>query len=90
MRTTIDLEEALLRRARERATASGTTLSRLVQEALRAYLRPRARAASAPFELITCGTPGGRCPTPAEMQEAVHDEDAAALRIPGVGRRADA
>ena len=85
MRKTVDLEEGLLRRARRRAAANGTTLSRLVQDALRAYLHPRARAASAPFELITCGTPGGRCPTPAEMQEAVHDEDAAALRIPATG-----
>jgi len=90
MRTTIDLEESLLRRARQRATAIGTTLSRLVQEALRAYLRPRPRAARSPFELITCGTVGGRCPTPGEMQEAVHDEDTAALHIPGVGRSADA
>lgn len=90
MRTTIDLEESLLRRARQRATASGTTLSRLVQEALRAHLRPRARAARPPFDLITCGTVGARCPTPGEMQAAVQDEDTAALRIPGVGRRADA
>lgn len=90
MRTTIDLEQPLLRRARQRAAASGTTLSRLVQEALRAYLQPRKREPKSNFELITCGVVGGRSPTPAEIQNALHDDDVAALRIPGVRHRADA
>jgi Bacterial antitoxin of type II TA system, VapB len=89
MRTTIDLEQPLLRRARQRAAASGTTLSRLVQEALRSYLQAQARKPTPNFELITCGTVGGRCPTPIEIQNALHDDDAAALRMPGVRDRAD-
>lgn len=38
MRTTIDLNEALLRRAKRRAARDGTTLRELVEAALRRYL----------------------------------------------------
>jgi len=47
MRTTLDLEDGLLRRARRKAAAEGRTLTALIEDALRALLgrpaRPRAR-----------------------------------------------
>jgi Arc/MetJ family transcription regulator len=43
MRTTIDLNDALLRQAKQRAAREGTTLRELVEAALRRYL---ARGAS--------------------------------------------
>jgi Arc/MetJ family transcription regulator len=38
MRTTIDLNDALLRKAKQRAARDGTTLRELVEAALRRYL----------------------------------------------------
>ena len=38
MRTTVRLEDDILRRAKERAVASGTTLTGVIREALQAYL----------------------------------------------------
>jgi Arc/MetJ family transcription regulator len=38
MRTTIDVNDALLRRAKQRAAKDGTTLRELVEAALRRYL----------------------------------------------------
>jgi hypothetical protein len=76
VRTTIDLETVLLERARRRAAARGVTLSRLVCEAVSAYLNEApSRGAEPPFELITCGDAGGYAPSPAEMSEERLDED---------------
>jgi hypothetical protein len=47
MRTTLDIEDAVLRAARKRAAEEGKTLTRVVEEALREHLgadRRRARA----------------------------------------------
>ena len=44
MRTTLDMEEALLRKAKKRAAEQGSTLTRLLEEALREYLGPRPSA----------------------------------------------
>lgn len=41
MRTTLDLEDTLLHRARRRAAEAKTTLTHVVEEALRRYLTPR-------------------------------------------------
>lgn len=38
MRTTVDLHAALLRGAKQRAAAEGTSLRRVMEDALRAYL----------------------------------------------------
>jgi predicted transcriptional regulator len=46
MRTTLDLDEALLRRAKRLAAERHTTLTRIVEEALAAALAPRAAGAS--------------------------------------------
>jgi Bacterial antitoxin of type II TA system, VapB len=90
MRTTVDLDEILLRRAKERAAASSQSLSDVVQDALRAYLTQRGRRMDPPFELITAGTPDAPFPTPSEVAEELEAEDVAALRIRGAFPRADA
>ena len=41
MRTTLNLDDALVRRAKKAAADRGTTLTSLVEEALRAHLAPR-------------------------------------------------
>jgi len=84
MRTTVDIEGPLLREARKKAAQSETTLSRLVSEALRSYLRQfQAPPADPPFRLITAGTTTGPAPTPQQIRRTLDEEDAAALRIPG-------
>ena len=63
MRTTIDVEDGLLQQARRRAAEAQTTLSRLVSDALKAYLsRRRDRPRDVPFELITFGDVSGPPP----------------------------
>lgn len=75
MRTTVDLDAPLLERAKRRAVRQGQTLSQLVREAVSTYLADRARVADEPFELVTCGEPGGYAPTPAEMAAALEEDD---------------
>ncbi|HLK11578.1 MAG TPA: hypothetical protein VKW76_09365 [Candidatus Binatia bacterium] len=50
MRTTLDLEDALLRAAKKRAAEEGTTLTHVLEEALRHHLRP-VRPTGRPFRL---------------------------------------
>lgn len=60
MRTTISLDERLLSQLKRRAAEQGTSVSKLVEQAVRLFVRtPRARAGSSTFELVTFGT-GGR------------------------------
>ncbi|HEX9562819.1 MAG TPA: toxin-antitoxin system HicB family antitoxin [Gemmatimonadaceae bacterium] len=56
MRTTIRLDETLLRRAKARAAASGRSLNDFISDAVRAALAP-GRAGGRPVELPTY--PGG-------------------------------
>ena len=60
MRTTITLDDALLAQLKKRAAASGTTVSRLIEQAVRLFLRT-SPAPKKPirFELVTFGR-GGR------------------------------
>jgi Bacterial antitoxin of type II TA system, VapB len=44
MRTTLDLEDAVIERARRRAVKEGTTLTDIVERALRLFLMRRADA----------------------------------------------
>lgn len=44
MRTTLDLEDAVIERARRRAAKEGTTLTDIVERALRAFLTRRMEA----------------------------------------------
>lgn len=45
MRTTIRLDDALLRRAKSAAAIAGVSLNQLIEDAVRASLAPRTRAA---------------------------------------------
>ena len=61
MRTTVRLEDDILRRAKERAAASGTTLTGVIREALQAYLARPVDADSCPVKLPVSGS-GGTLP----------------------------
>jgi len=53
MRTTINLDEALLEAAKRRAAERGVSLSRFVQDAVRSALMTAPAREAPPFELIT-------------------------------------
>jgi hypothetical protein len=60
MRTTITLDERLMAQLKRRAAEQGTSVSKLVEQAIRLFVRtPRAPAESPTFELVTFGK-GGR------------------------------
>jgi len=60
MRTTITLDDTLLAQLKKRAAASGTTVSRLIEQAVRLFVRtPPAPKKQNRFELVTFGR-GGR------------------------------
>lgn len=50
MRTTLDLDDALMREAKKRAADDGATLTRVIEEAIRFYLRPQPTTLK-PFKL---------------------------------------
>jgi hypothetical protein len=50
MRTTLDLDDDLVRKAKRRAADQGTTLTAVIEQALRELLAPRA-ATGKPFRL---------------------------------------
>lgn len=54
MRTTLDLDDRLLRAAKKRAAEERRTLTRIIEDALRAFLHPSPRAGGAfRFEPLT-------------------------------------
>ena len=60
MRTTITLDTGLLAQLKRRASESGTSVSKLVEQAVRLFIRtPRPPASQDLFELVTFGA-GGR------------------------------
>jgi hypothetical protein len=60
MRTTITLDHRLLAQLKRRASESGTSVSKLVEQAVRLFMRtPRSPASQESFELVTFGG-GGR------------------------------
>jgi hypothetical protein len=87
MRTTVDIQQQVLQRAKRHAERTGQTLGDVVTAALAAYLAPRPVQAAPPFELIVRGQPGGRFPSPDDIAQAESEEDVAGLRIPGLSRR---
>lgn len=83
MRTTLRLDDALLRRAKARAADRGTTLTALFTDALRAYLAgldapPSARER---IELLTVGgdglQPGVNLDSNADLLDLMDEFDAA-------------
>jgi hypothetical protein len=77
MRTTVDLDQALLRLARKRALETHRTLSQVMEEALRAGLA--AKASTTPVELPVI-TGHGPAPSWETLQAALNDDD---LRLYG-------
>ena len=60
MRTTITLDDAVLAKLKKRATATGTSVSRLIEQAVRLFIRtPTSSKRPERFELVTFGR-GGR------------------------------
>lgn len=89
MRTTVDLDEAMLDRAKHLALREGKTLSSVVSDALAAYLAARKQVQkAAPFELLVRGDARAHFPSPAEVAATEDSEELAALQIPGMKRRA--
>lgn len=89
MRTTVDLEQSVLERAKRLALAEGKTLGAVLNEALVAYLgRRKPTAKEPPFELLVRGDPRGRFPSPAEMGAVEEEEELQALGVPLEKRRA--
>lgn len=83
MRTTIDIDDAALERAKRLARRENRTLGSVVSDALAAYVsKRRTRVPDPPFELIVRGKPGGRFPSPQEIARIEEDEDAQAIRGP--------
>lgn len=80
MRTTIDLDQALLRQARKRALESHRTLSQVMEEAMRRFLREPTKPVRQPFRLITGGQAGGSSPTWDEIKKHVNEEDESSAR----------
>ena len=82
MRTTVDLPDELLRQARERAAAEGTTLTRLLADGLRLRLGSASGAPASPRALPRSSVGGGLHPwvdpsSTASLLDAA-DDDAAA------------
>lgn len=59
MRTTITLDERLVAQLKQRASEQGTSVSKLVEQAVRLFVRtPRTPVESPAFELVTFGKGG--------------------------------
>ena len=79
MRTTITLDERLLAQLKKRAAESGTSVSRLVEQAVRLFIRtPSSPKRQERFELITFGR-GGRFSrhTIDKTSQLIEDDDLA-------------
>lgn len=80
MRTTLVLDDALVRRAKARALERGSTLSDVVNDALRTAMRETAVDAP-PFALVTYGRPGGSAHRePADFATVLEDQEREGLR----------
>ena len=77
MRTTLDFEDDLIRRAKARAANEGVSLTRLVEDALRRYLAPAPKTGK-PFELKLVISRGGFLPG-----VDINDRDALYERMEG-------
>lgn len=63
MRTTLNLDDAVMRRARQRAAKTGQTLTQVIEDALRQSMAQEERAAdSTPTRLVAARQSGGPRP----------------------------
>jgi hypothetical protein len=58
MRTTIDIDDAVLEQLEARATREGTTVNDLIEESVRLAAGVRSQNTSIAFELVTFGKDG--------------------------------
>lgn len=80
MRTTLVIDDALLRQAKRRAAERDVTVSDLVSEALRESLA-RATPAAPPFAMVTYGRGNARVHhEPADLKAALEAEDRMRVR----------
>ena len=80
MRTTLILDDALVRRAKRRAVERDLTLSDVVNAALREALR-EPPVVAAPFSMVTFGRPEPRVRhEPADFSAAAEEQDRDGLR----------
>lgn len=77
MRTTVRLQDSLLKRAKQRAAAEGRTLTSLIEEGLERVLnapQPRRRRVAIPVSRATGGVrPGVRLDRSAELEDLLGD-----------------
>jgi Arc/MetJ family transcription regulator len=80
MRSTLTLDDQLFRKATRRAATLNTTLSDVVDQALRELLS-RPIAEPSPFEMVTFGNSKRRVHhEPGDIQAEIEDEERGALR----------
>lgn len=80
MRTTLVLDDELLKQAKKRAAERGLTVSEVVNEALRDLLNQRPPAAP-PFVMVTYGGARSRSHhEPSDFATALEDEDRTRVR----------
>jgi hypothetical protein len=90
MRTTIRLDDSLMREAKIRAAEQGITLTQLIDESLRERLSARRpRKKGGPFRLRSFGEGGTRSGVDLSDNRAVRDlmDDDAGLLPPSPGRQ---
>lgn len=88
MRTTVDIDPAVLERAKKLALREQRTLGSVLSDALASYLgKRRASATNPPVELFVRGSARSRFPSAEEILALEDEDDAARLRIPGTTRR---
>jgi hypothetical protein len=61
MKTTLNMDDLLVRAAKKRAVQEGKTLTRIIEEALRRYIQPQA-GPTRPFRLRLLTRKGGLVP----------------------------
>lgn len=89
MRTTVDIENSLLERAKSLALKEKQTLGAVVTEALTAYLGNRKTAGKdPPFVLLVRGSTEQRFPSAAELQAVEEEDDVGGLGMPEMKHRA--
>jgi hypothetical protein len=79
MRTTLVIDDALLRQAKQHAAGRGMSLSELVSVALRSALARAEHATPPPFEMVTYGRGPTAQHEPADFAAIAADEDAEGL-----------